>query len=59
MHNVVWGYAEILLSIFLFQDFSNLVDLKISIFFRTDFYNWYHSQWNSEDKKCENLLIAC
>ena len=24
----------------------------------TDFYNWYHPQWNSEDKKCENLLIA-
>ena len=58
MHNVVWGCAEILLSISLFQDFSNLVDLEISIFFRTDFYNWYHSQWNSEEKKCENLLNA-
>ena len=35
--------------------------VEISIFFfffRTDFYKWYHSQWNSEDKKCENLLIA-
>ena len=30
----------------------------INFFFRTDFYNWYHPQWNSEDKKCENLLIA-
>ena len=58
MHNVVWGCAEILPSISLFQDFSDLVDLEISIFFRTDSYNWYHSQWNSEEKKCENLLIA-
>ena len=31
---------------------------NIHFFFRTDFYNWYHPQWNSEDKKCENLLIA-
>ena len=34
------------------SDFFDSVDLEISIFFRTDFYKWYHSQWNSEDKKC-------
>ena len=32
MHNVVWGCAEILPSISLFQDFSDLVDLEILIF---------------------------
>ena len=40
------------------SDFSDSVALEISIFLmRTDFDKWYHSQLNSEDKKCENLLI--
>ena len=55
----IWCIREIFLASIALSYFSNSVDLKILIFLlRTDFYKWYHSQENSKNKRCENLLTA-